>query len=138
MSEAERYAADLRKTVRLPRPDRALVSAYDEIELHGAEASFPRADQRMLKHQAGDARPPGPEAMSRTRNLKRDRRLQPDLPANSTFQECSRCPLQQRSRGFAHTNMQWRRLRRCPGRWCRFRRRGRLAPGSTRCPIHQP
>ena len=54
MPEAERYAADLRKPVRLPRPDRALVGADDEIELHGTEASFLGSAQRMLEHQTGD------------------------------------------------------------------------------------
>src|ERR1700722_20186410 len=54
MPETEWEAADLRKPVRLPRPDRALVGADDEIELHGTEASFFGSAQRMLEHQTGD------------------------------------------------------------------------------------
>ena len=53
MPEAKRYTADLRKTVRLPRPDGALVRADDEIELHRSETSFLGTNQRMLEHQAG-------------------------------------------------------------------------------------
>ena len=54
MSEGERQASDLRKTISLPRPDRALVGADDKIELHGTEASLLGSDERMFEHQAGD------------------------------------------------------------------------------------
>jgi hypothetical protein len=55
MPEAPRQQAHFRKTVRLPRLDRALVGAHHEIELHGTEAPLPRAHQGMFKHQARNA-----------------------------------------------------------------------------------
>src|SRR5229473_8690376 len=38
-----------------PQPNGALVGTYDEIELHGAETTLPRALQRVCTHRASHA-----------------------------------------------------------------------------------
>src|SRR5262249_3297533 len=45
------------EAIRLPRPNRALVGADDEIELHGAEAAVSRARKRMFEHRTREAAP---------------------------------------------------------------------------------